>query len=87
MIESPCFMLCAPATVMPLNHVTLPTLLINGAEDPLADTTDVNWLATQLQNVVGRTVVPNAGHGLPQLNDMSYFQQVMQVTEKFNPIY
>ena len=80
MRDSPCWMMCGTAIDMPLNHVTLPTLLINGAEDPLADTTDVNWLATQLQNVVAHTVVPNAGHGLPQLNDMAYFQQVMQVT-------
>ena len=48
MEENPCFAFCGTATVMPLNNVTLPTALINGAEDPLADTTDVNWLATQL---------------------------------------
>jgi predicted phosphodiesterase len=46
MQDSPCFLLCASPIVLPLNTVTTPIMLINGAEDPLADTTDVNWLAT-----------------------------------------
>tara|TARA_B110000285_G_C14940895_1_gene521965 strand:+ start:456 stop:923 length:468 start_codon:yes stop_codon:yes gene_type:complete len=71
--NKPCFFYCAAEPILPLNEITIPTALINGAEDPLADTTDVNWLATQLKNVVWREIVPNAGHGLPQLNDMAYF--------------
>ena len=63
--NKPCFMFCDAAKVLPLDEITLPIALINGAEDPLADTLDVNWLSTQLKNVVWREVVPNAGHGLP----------------------
>ena len=48
MQEEPCYAFCASPTVLPLNEVTLPIALINGAEDPLADTKDVDWLATQL---------------------------------------
>jgi predicted alpha/beta-fold hydrolase len=54
MQDTPCFFLCASPEVFPLNEVTTPIMLINGAEDPLADTEDVNWLATQLKNVVYR---------------------------------
>ena len=54
MQDTPCFFLCASPEVLPLNEVTTPIMLINGAEDPLADTEDVNWLATQLKNVVYR---------------------------------
>lgn len=46
--DEPCFFECSTNPVLPLNGVTLPTALFNGAEDPLADTEDVNWLATQL---------------------------------------
>lgn len=61
-------------------------MLINGAEDPLADTTDVDWLSTQLKNVVFRQIVPNAAHSLPLLADMSYFKNVMDYMKKYNPV-
>jgi len=86
MQDEPCYAFCASPKNLPLNEVTTPTMLINGAEDPLADTEDVNWLATQLKNVVYREVVPNAGHGLPQLADMSYYQNVMNYVQKYNPV-
>jgi len=85
--DTPCFFFCGSATkTLPLNQVTLPVALFNGAEDPLADTADVDWLATQLQNVVYRMIVPNAGHGLPSLNDMSYFTHVMALVQQYNPV-
>jgi hypothetical protein len=48
--SKPCFFYCGADQfpILPLNEITVPTALINGAEDPLADTMDVNWLATQL---------------------------------------
>lgn len=84
--DKPCFFDCTVAPVLALDQITLPIALINGAEDPLADTADVNWLSHQLKNVVWREVVPNAGHGLPQLNDMTYFENVMNLTKKYNPV-
>lgn len=44
MQSSPCFFDCATPGTLSLTDFSLPTALINGAEDPLADTTDVNWL-------------------------------------------
>jgi len=46
--DEPCFFYCSANPVLELNQITLPVALFNGAEDPLADTLDVNWLATQL---------------------------------------
>jgi len=48
LIDKPCFFRCTAPEILPLNEVTLPTALFNGAEDPLADTADVDWLANQL---------------------------------------
>jgi len=50
-VDEPCVYIpllsdCKSEPVLPLNNFSLPIALINGAEDPLADTEDVNWLAT-----------------------------------------
>lgn len=56
-----------------------------GDKDELADVADNQWAKTQLQNSLVYYKEYNLGHlTFMVANDMSYFQDVLQVLAKYN---
>jgi len=69
-----------------LTGIDFPTALFVGLQDPLGNPTDSAWVKSQLQNVVHYQEVDNMGHGFNQGANMSYFDDVLELVKKYNPV-
>ena len=76
------------APLVPIEDYKVPTVLMSGDKDPLADPIDVNWITQQLGSNVVFAKEYHLNHtGFVMANDMTFFSKdAVEQLHKFNPV-
>ena len=64
----------------------MPIAMYAGRQDPLATIADVDWLNTQLGNVVHYMKIDQHDHDFGASKTMEYMQSVIELSKKYNPL-
>ena len=76
------------APLVPVQNYGVPTALMSGDVDPLADPIDVQWITEQLgSNVVFAKQYHMNHTGFAMANDMSFFSEdAVALLHQYNPV-
>lgn len=69
-----------------LGNINVPTAMFVGANDDLADATDAKWAYSQIPSMVHYEEVPGGHESFIVGKDYSFFNTVLSLMSKHNPV-